>query len=62
MPGKTAGRDPQRKRTPLLHFRASSAIYSEPYGQVLIMAPWNYPFHLLFSPLLGLWQPGIQPF
>ncbi len=43
---------PQRKRTPLLYFRASSAIYPEPFRQVLIMAPWNYPFHLLFSPLV----------
>jgi len=49
---------PQRKRTPLLHFRASSAIYLEPYGQVLIMAPWNYPFHLLFSPLVGALAAG----
>jgi aldehyde dehydrogenase (NAD+) len=49
---------PQRKRTPLLHFRASSAIYPEPYGQVLIMAPWNYPFHLLFSPLVGALAAG----
>lgn len=44
---------PSKKRTPLLHFRSSSVIYTEPFGQVLIMAPWNYPFHLLFSPLIG---------
>lgn len=49
---------PQRKRTPLLHFLASSAIYHEPFGQVLIMAPWNYPFHLLFSPLVGALAAG----
>lgn len=44
---------PQRKRTPILHFPAKSKIYAEPYGQVLIIAPWNYPFNLLFSPLVG---------
>ncbi len=49
---------PQRKRTPLLHFRASSVIYSEPFGQVLIIAPWNYPFNLLFSPLVGALAAG----
>ena len=48
----------QRKRTPLLHFIGTSRIYPEPYGQVLIMAPWNYPFHLLFSPLVGALAAG----
>lgn len=49
---------PQRKRTPLLHFRSSSVIYPEPFGQVLIIAPWNYPFNLLFSPLVGALAAG----
>ena len=49
---------PSKKRTPLLHFRSSSVIYSEPFGQVLIIAPWNYPFHLLFSPLVGALAAG----
>src|SRR5574340_10795 len=44
---------PRRARTPLLHTWAASYIHSEPYGQVLIIAPWTYPFLLLFSPLLG---------
>jgi len=44
---------PRREPTPLLHFRSKSMIYPEPFGQVLILAPWNYPFHLLFSPLVG---------
>jgi len=43
----------RREPTPLLHFRSKSMIYPEPYGQVLILAPWNYPFNLLFSPLVG---------
>ncbi len=49
---------PKKKRTPLLHFRASSVIYPEPFGQVLIIAPWNYPFNLLFSPLVGALAAG----
>lgn len=28
-------------------------IEKEPYGSSLIVAPWNYPFQLLFSPLVG---------
>jgi aldehyde dehydrogenase (NAD+) len=37
----------------LLNFPSSSRIYREPYGTVLIIAPWNYPFQLVFSPLIG---------
>lgn len=28
-------------------------IYPEPFGTVLIMAPWNYPVQLLLNPLVG---------
>lgn len=44
---------PRRVRTPLMHFPASSCIYSEPYGSVLVMSPWNYPFQLAMNPLIG---------
>lgn len=30
-----------------------SLIYKSPYGKVLIIGPYNYPFQLLFEPLLG---------
>lgn len=30
-----------------------SEIHYQPYGCVLIIAPWNYPFLLLMSPLIG---------
>ena len=44
----------KRKRvcTPLAQFPAKSYIIPEPYGNVLIMSPWNYPFLLCISPLV----------
>ncbi|KAJ8929821.1 hypothetical protein NQ314_017419 [Rhamnusium bicolor] len=34
-------------------FRLQVFIYPEPYGVVLIIGPWNYPFMILISPLIG---------
>lgn len=42
----------QRKPTPLFQFVASSYTIACPYGNVLIMSPWNYPFLLSVDPLL----------
>jgi aldehyde dehydrogenase (NAD+) len=39
--------------TPMVHFLASSYIRPQPYGQVLILSPWNFPFQLAFMPLIG---------
>ena len=39
--------------TPLAQFPARSFTVQEPYGVVLIMSPWNYPFLLTISPLIG---------
>lgn len=44
---------PKKVRTPIAHFPSRSLIYSEPYGVVLIMSPWNYPFYLTIAPLIG---------
>ncbi|MFD1739060.1 aldehyde dehydrogenase [Bacillus salitolerans] len=44
---------PQRSKTPVTHVGSSSYVIPEPYGVVLIIAPWNYPFLLAFSPLIG---------
>jgi aldehyde dehydrogenase (NAD+) len=43
----------KRKSTPLTHFPSTSRMYHDPYGVVLILAPWNYPFHLAIMPLIG---------
>jgi len=42
----------------LLHFPSGSRIWKEPYGLVMIMAPWNYPFQLLINPLAGAISAG----
>jgi len=44
---------PKRVWPSILNFPSSDYIYSEPYGRVLIIAPWNYPFHLAMSPLIA---------
>lgn len=44
---------PKKVKTPIMHFIARSYIYQQPYGVVLIMSPWNYPFQLAISPLVG---------
>lgn len=37
----------------LLTFPNTDRIYRQPYGVVLIIAPWNYPFQLALSPLVA---------
>lgn len=44
---------PKRVLSPLAQFPSKSYIIAEPYGVVLIMAPWNYPFQLCIEPLIG---------
>lgn len=44
---------PKRVKTPITHFGSSSYIYPEPYGVSLIISPWNFPFQLTISPLVG---------
>ena len=38
--------------TPLAHFHSRSFKKPSPYGVVLIMSPWNYPFLLTIDPLV----------
>ncbi len=44
---------PRRRRGPLLAWPSRGLILPEPYGTVLIIGPWNYPFQLLLSPLVA---------
>lgn len=43
---------PKRVGTPLAHFHAKSYKMPCPYGMVLIISPWNYPFMLSVEPLV----------
>lgn len=43
---------PKRVRTPLSQFAAKSFSMPCPYGCVLIISPWNYPFMLSIEPLV----------
>lgn len=49
---------PRRVATPLIHFLSKSRIDPEPYGVVLIISPWNYPFQLAIAPLIGALAAG----
>jgi aldehyde dehydrogenase (NAD+) len=44
--------------TPLVHFLSYSYIIPQPYGQVLVLSPWNYPFQLAFLPMIGALAAG----
>lgn len=49
---------PKRKPTPLKMFPSVSYVVSEPLGNALIIAPWNYPVQLLLNPLVGAISAG----
>jgi aldehyde dehydrogenase (NAD+) len=44
---------PKRVIPSILNFPSSDYIYSEPYGTVLIIGPWNYPFQLALAPMIA---------
>jgi aldehyde dehydrogenase (NAD+) len=44
---------PKKARTPLVYFPGKSFTVPEPYGVALIIGPWNFPFQLMFAPLVG---------
>ena len=43
----------QRIGTSVFAFPSKSFVVPEPYGQVFIISPWNYPFQLPMVPLVG---------
>lgn len=49
---------PRRVRTSLFNFPSKGYLLQEPYGVVLIMAPWNYPLQLALEPLMGALAAG----
>lgn len=42
----------KRVRTPLAQFPATSLHKPSPFGVVLVMSPWNYPFLLTMEPII----------
>src|SRR5690606_6189559 len=44
---------PKRVGSSLLNFPSTAKILPEPYGKILIISPWNYPFALAIMPLIG---------
>ncbi|WP_143309824.1 aldehyde dehydrogenase [Chitinophaga vietnamensis] len=50
--------EPTVVTSPLVTYPSSSRIYRQPLGLTLIIAPWNYPFMLQLSPLLGAMAGG----
>lgn len=49
----SAWMEPEYKSTNLLNLPSKSRVMKEPLGVVLIIGPWNYPFQLLLTPLIG---------
>ena len=44
---------PKKVKSSLLSFPSSDYVYSEPYGKILIISPWNYPFQLAILPTMS---------
>jgi aldehyde dehydrogenase (NAD+) len=51
---------PKKVRPSILNFPSTDYILKEPFGKVLIIAPWNYPFQLAFCPLISAVAAGNQ--
>lgn len=48
----------EHHKSPLKMFPSRSKVMSEPLGNTLIIAPWNYPVQLLLNPLVGAISAG----
>ena len=49
---------PKRVATPLFLWPGTSRVLNDPYGKVLIIGPFNYPFQLIMDPLIGALAAG----
>ncbi len=49
---------PKKVKSTFLNFPSTDYIYSQPFGNVLVLAPWNYPFQLSVSPAIGALAAG----
>lgn len=49
---------PKRVNTPIFMWPGSSRVLNDPYGKVLIIGPFNYPFSLIMEPLVGAISAG----
>ncbi len=49
---------PKRVSTPMTLFPGTSFVHPEPFGVVLVISPWNYPFQLCISPMIGAFCAG----
>ncbi|WP_313891477.1 aldehyde dehydrogenase [Psychrobacillus sp.] len=45
--------EPEQVKTPVALMPSKSFIVHDPYGTVLIIGPYNYPFQLVMEPLMG---------
>lgn len=43
----------QKVPTPFTHTGTTNEMMYEPYGTVLVIAPWNYPIQLAIAPIIG---------
>ena len=44
---------PHRAKSSLINFPSKDYITPEPFGNTLMISPWNYPFQLAITPLIG---------
>ncbi|SIS36992.1 aldehyde dehydrogenase [Salimicrobium flavidum] len=50
--------EPEKVKAPLSHTGTDNYIKKDPYGTVLIIAPWNYPLQLAIAPAIGALAAG----